>query len=115
MVLPRPDFVERDITHRRIPLLAIGKDIYCDSSCILDALEGLTSQPISNQADKAYEAFGNTLIAALTRSFPIELMAPLVKDRQTIFRGLSDPSCENRTNKRYFSFAVPSGLFHTET
>ncbi|KAI0663275.1 hypothetical protein C8Q70DRAFT_907485 [Cubamyces menziesii] len=38
--LPRPDLAERlGVTYRRIPVLAIGKDVYCDSSLIAAALE----------------------------------------------------------------------------
>ncbi|OSC98982.1 hypothetical protein PYCCODRAFT_1438790 [Trametes coccinea BRFM310] len=38
--LPRPDLSDRlGITYRRIPILAIGKDVYCDSSLIAAVLE----------------------------------------------------------------------------
>ena len=38
--MPRPDLAERlGVTYRRIPVLAIGKDVYCDSSLIAAALE----------------------------------------------------------------------------
>lgn len=38
-VLPRPDLENLGIQYRRIPLLAIGKDIYCDTKAILKTLE----------------------------------------------------------------------------
>ncbi|KAI9714241.1 MAG: hypothetical protein M1828_001172 [Chrysothrix sp. TS-e1954] len=41
-MMPRP--VLRDtfgITYRKIPILAIGRDVYCDTSVIIEALEGL--------------------------------------------------------------------------
>lgn len=38
---PRPDLQQLGINYRRIPLLAIGKDIYCDTSLILEKLEAL--------------------------------------------------------------------------
>ncbi|KAI0677054.1 hypothetical protein C8Q78DRAFT_63602 [Trametes maxima] len=39
-ILPRPDLADRlGVTYRRIPILAIGRDIYCDSSLIASALE----------------------------------------------------------------------------
>ena len=38
--MPRPDLAERlGVTYRRIPVLAIGKDVYCDSSLIASVLE----------------------------------------------------------------------------
>ncbi|KAI0368075.1 hypothetical protein BV20DRAFT_999229 [Pilatotrama ljubarskyi] len=40
MTLPRPDLADRlGVTYRRIPILAIGKDVYCDSSLIATVLE----------------------------------------------------------------------------
>ena len=40
MTLPRPDLADRlGVTYRRIPVLAIGKDVYCDSSLIASVLE----------------------------------------------------------------------------
>ncbi|KAF5393761.1 hypothetical protein D9757_000059 [Collybiopsis confluens] len=39
-VLPRPEITELlGLTYRRIPILAIGNDIYCDTSLIASALE----------------------------------------------------------------------------
>ncbi|EXJ62780.1 hypothetical protein A1O7_03219 [Cladophialophora yegresii CBS 114405] len=40
-VLPRPDVATLGIKYRRIPLMAIGRDIYCDSRIILRKLEAL--------------------------------------------------------------------------
>ena len=40
MTLPRPDLAERfGLTYRRIPVLAVGKDLYCDSSLMAAVLE----------------------------------------------------------------------------
>jgi glutathione S-transferase len=40
MVLPRPEVKDLlGIAYRRIPLLAIGNDVYCDTSLIASALE----------------------------------------------------------------------------
>ncbi|KAI0830217.1 hypothetical protein BC628DRAFT_1356943 [Trametes gibbosa] len=39
-MLPRPDLSDRlGVTYRRIPILAIGRDVYCDSSLIATVLE----------------------------------------------------------------------------
>ena len=37
-VLPRKELEALGITYRRIPLLAVGKDVYCDSSLIIDVV-----------------------------------------------------------------------------
>lgn len=40
MVLPRPDLADRlGVKYRLVPVLAIGRDVYCDSSLIADVLE----------------------------------------------------------------------------
>lgn len=93
MVLPRPTLEKMDITYRRIPLLAIGKLIYCDTSLIIELLlSNLTKDlrkvdiPRSN-SDKAYEAFGMRVFSAGLALVPSQALTPdFVKDRQTIFR-----------------------------
>ena len=40
MVMPRPELSDLlGVTYRRIPVLAIGNDVYCDTSVIATALE----------------------------------------------------------------------------
>ncbi|KAB2571259.1 hypothetical protein BFW01_g12678 [Lasiodiplodia theobromae] len=39
MTMPRPDLRELGIAYRRIPLMAIGRDVYCDTRLILRKLE----------------------------------------------------------------------------
>ena len=89
VVLPRPDLEALGITYRRIPLLAVGKDVYCDSSLIIDViLNKLAPGKVPTSiADKAWESWGyDTFVAVL-------LLAPdaivdnkdFVKDRETIF------------------------------
>ncbi|MCJ1444272.1 MAG: hypothetical protein MMC23_004773 [Stictis urceolatum] len=40
--MPRPDLAELSVGYRRIPILAIGKDLYCDSRLILQRLEQIS-------------------------------------------------------------------------
>ncbi|KAF2626035.1 hypothetical protein BU25DRAFT_472856 [Macroventuria anomochaeta] len=40
-VMPRPDLASIDVKYRRIPIMAIGKDIYIDSRLIISKLESL--------------------------------------------------------------------------
>ena len=40
MILPRPDLADRlGVKYRLVPVLAIGRDVYCDSSLIAATLE----------------------------------------------------------------------------
>lgn len=39
VILPRPDLKALGVNYRRIPVLAIGRDIYCDTRLQLKALE----------------------------------------------------------------------------
>ncbi|KAF2793259.1 hypothetical protein K505DRAFT_306107 [Melanomma pulvis-pyrius CBS 109.77] len=39
--MPRPDLASIGVAYRRIPIMAIGKDIYCDSRLIISKLETL--------------------------------------------------------------------------
>lgn len=39
--MPRPDLASIGVGYRRIPILAIGKDVYCDSRLIISKLESL--------------------------------------------------------------------------
>lgn len=39
--LPRPDLAALGVSYRRIPVLSIGRDIYCDTLLIIEKLESL--------------------------------------------------------------------------
>jgi glutathione S-transferase len=39
--MPRPDLSALGVSYRRIPVMSIGKDIYCDTRLILQKLEAL--------------------------------------------------------------------------
>jgi glutathione S-transferase len=45
MVMPKPDHVELTGGYRRVPVLQIGADIYCDTHCIARALDRLYPDP----------------------------------------------------------------------
>jgi glutathione S-transferase len=40
-VMPRPDLASIGVGYRKIPIISIGKDVYCDSRLILSKLEAL--------------------------------------------------------------------------
>lgn len=85
MMLPRPDLAALGITHRRIPIMVIGKDVYCDSAVAIDAIRALSDTLQSSPSDKAFEAYGNTVIGIMLRAFALDSFPGLLQDRATIF------------------------------
>ena len=47
---PRPDLAALGLHYRRIPVLSVGRDIYCDTLLILEKLEELYPPPPSGSA-----------------------------------------------------------------
>jgi glutathione S-transferase len=45
MVMPKPDHLELTGGYRRVPVLQIGADLYCDTHCIARALDRLFPDP----------------------------------------------------------------------
>jgi glutathione S-transferase len=89
-VLPRPDLKSLSITYRRIPLLAIGRDVYADSSAILSAILsvlGASSKIATTPADAAYEVWGNETFKSVLPLLPPQATQSeaFVKDRESIF------------------------------
>ncbi|CAK1359934.1 uncharacterized protein RHO25_003282 [Cercospora beticola] len=88
-VLPRPDLEKLGVTYRRIPIIALGKDVYVDSSKIIDLILAKLGKVQQNPADKAYETYGVNLFAEVLSLIPLEILTPeFVKDRGTIFPSL---------------------------
>lgn len=59
-VMPRPDLSAIGVKYRRIPVMAIGRDVYCDSRIILRKLEELFPHGAlgaTSAEDKAIEKF----------------------------------------------------------
>lgn len=44
ITLPRPDLAALGVKYRRVPVLSIGRDVYCDSLLILEKLEKLYTE-----------------------------------------------------------------------
>lgn len=87
-VLPRKDLEALGITYRRIPVLAVGKDVYCDSALIIDIINDKIGQyqVPESPADKAWEAWGHDAFFEILTLIPLEVLTDdFVKDRQTIF------------------------------
>jgi glutathione S-transferase len=93
LVLPRPILEKLDVTYRRVPILAFGKDVYCDSALIIDEIQSRYGGLPTSPADKAYEIFGIQIFSSALNILPAAAMRPdFVEDRATIFPGLKNPN-----------------------
>ncbi|BFZ62964.1 hypothetical protein YB2330_004076 [Saitoella coloradoensis] len=93
MVLPRPDLSLLGINYRRIPLMAVGKDVYCDTRLILDRLVGGMGQaPVDGIKDSERWRADSGLVRGLeiwagAKIFPIAPLTfpasfPIFKNKQ---------------------------------
>lgn len=93
IVLPRPQLESIGITYRRIPVLAVGKDVYCDTGAIMAKimeLQGPQGKVAKHPADAAFEQWANWAFQITCALIPSQLLTPeFIKDRQTVFRTLS--------------------------
>jgi hypothetical protein len=89
-VLPRPILNNIGISYRRVPVNSIGKDVFCDNTAFIDALQflletqgkGLKKSP----ADRAYEAWGYRIFWVALPCVPAKLITKdLGKDRENLF------------------------------
>ena len=91
-VLPRPQLESLGITYRRIPVLAIGKDVYCDTSLIVARileLQGAQGRLHQHPAAAAFERWADWAFSAGHVLIPPQMLTPdWIKDRETIFRTL---------------------------
>lgn len=95
-VQPRPILQDSGIQYRRVPVNAIGKDIYVDNRVFLDAIltkfanEQGVKELVRTKHDNAYEAFGYRMFWPLLDILPDTVYnEDMVKDRKDLFDGLS--------------------------
>src|SRR5687767_4574931 len=53
MMAPKPDLTPLTGGNRRVPVLQIGADVYCDTACIVRRLEALRPEPPCIPSDRA--------------------------------------------------------------
>nr|POE78079.1 hypothetical protein CFP56_09720 [Quercus suber] len=97
-VLPRKELEALGITYRRIPLLAIGKDIYADSRLIIDTILSTLGKGnvVTSPADKAFQDWGQSTFEEILEVVPTSFLSPeFVKDREHIFPLLKRPDFES--------------------
>ena len=89
--LPREDLNALGVKYRRIPVLSIGRDVYCDTRLILQKLEERfsdgalgASQPDQKAIEKLLEIWcvDGGVFDRAAQSFPTEL--PIMKDQKFI-------------------------------
>lgn len=115
--LPREQFQELGIHYRRIPLLAIGRDVYCDTRLIIDKLEQLfpegrlsSSDPFKRGIEYLLETWVNDSGPFVRTSQLIPPTADVMNDQKWI---------EDRSEmagipftKETLSFIRPEALAH---
>jgi glutathione S-transferase len=85
--MPRPDLSALGVKYRRIPVMAIGRDIYCDSRIIIRKLEELfpdgalgASQPEEKAIEKFLEIWAIEAGLFVRASQLIPTSMPLLND-----------------------------------
>ncbi|KAK3680049.1 hypothetical protein LTR78_000426 [Recurvomyces mirabilis] len=87
-VIPRPILQDLGITYRRVPVLSIGKDVFCDNTSFIDAMQQLLGSKGLKKAasDRAWEAWGYRTFWICLPCVPAELITEdLGKDRKDLF------------------------------
>jgi glutathione S-transferase len=98
MVLPRPELAAIGVNYRRIPALAAGKDVYCDSQAIIDYLTSTSSKNITGNpaSDYAMKFLGDTIFrTALLCIQPQSLTPEFIADRKPVFALLDSPELKS--------------------
>lgn len=100
ITLPRPDLNALGVNYRRIPLMSIGRDIYCDTLMILEKLEEKypsseykqisASNPTEKALEKLFEKWTDVVVfkyAGACISTDLDLMKDpgFQKDRETLW------------------------------
>lgn len=93
-VLPRPELEKLGITYRRIPVLAVGKDVYADSALIFDVVNKKLApgKVPTSPADEAYNTWGTTVFNEILSLIPAPVLTDgFLKDRAAVFPFLLRP------------------------
>jgi glutathione S-transferase len=97
ITLPRPDIKALGVSYRRIPVLAIGRDIYCDTLCILQSLERLfpsddlrATNPTDRALEKLLEKWTDVVVfkpaaGAIPSTLPLCQDPSFIKDRTELW------------------------------
>jgi glutathione S-transferase len=86
--MPRPDLAAIGVKYRRIPVLSIGRDLYCDSALILEKLEKL--YPGSHMGGKT--GTDKALIKLLQKWTDLDVFPRACESIPPDFPAMSDPT-----------------------
>jgi glutathione S-transferase len=105
MVMPKPDLTALTGGYRKTPVLQVGADVYCDTSCIARELEARWPEPtlfpdagrglaiaLATWADRFFEPG-----AGLSMGLNDELPADLLQDRREFFSHMDFSTFAERT------------------
>ncbi len=115
--MPRPDLAALGVSYRRIPLLSLGRDIYCDSRLMLQKLEAhfpdgaLGAQGSEGKAlERLLEkwTFDAGMFARASQLLPLNL--PLLKN--SVFTKDREQYSGRSWNKESMERARPEALVH---
>ncbi|KAK5048354.1 hypothetical protein LTR84_006024 [Exophiala bonariae] len=95
-VMPRPILADLGVTYRRIPVNAIGKDLYADNRVFLEAIQKIFPEKAkalaTSPADHAYESFGYRTFWVGLPLVPAKLVSKeMQEDRKELFAVFSRP------------------------
>jgi glutathione S-transferase len=95
-VMPRPILAELGITYRRVPVNAIGRDVYVDNRIFMEAVQDIFAEKAAglakSPADPAYEAFGYRSFWICLPLVPTKLFSEeFLKDRAELFTVFNRP------------------------
>jgi glutathione S-transferase len=86
--MPRPDLAAIGVRYRRIPVLSIGRDLYCDSALILEKLEKL--YPGSHMGGKT--GADKALIKLLQKWTDLDVFPRACESISSNFPATTDPT-----------------------
>ena len=121
MIMPKPDLVALTGGYRKTPVLQIGADVYCDTSCIARELERRHPEPTLFPDGKglamALAAWGDRYFepgAALAMTVNADLPAELLKDRREFFSQLDFDALRGRVPHLYSQLLAHTQLIEEQ-
>lgn len=118
MVMPKPDLTALTGGYRKTPVLQVGADIYCDSSCIARELERRHPRPtlfpnggaglvyaLAAWSDRFFDSG-----AGLAMGLNDELPADLVQDRREFFTHMDFTTLRERSPHLFSQVLAHTGL-----
>lgn len=97
ITLPRLDMKALGVNYRRIPIVALGRDVFCDTLCILDTLETLfpsndlrATNPTDRALEKLLEKWTDVVVfkpavEAVPSTLPLGRDPAFIKDRTELW------------------------------